>query len=211
MPKTVEELTDSVLSYGFSALNYRTLIHRWVDEAQRNMFRQAGLRVKHKDFGFTTVVGTNKYEIPSNFSSSISLRNLDQTSEGEVELTRFVDIKEFDNAEAAEGSPTHYIIDNNYIWLYPTPVSARKYSFRYNLIPSAIAEEASSSPTVGEDYYYLVEIYCLYKAFQKEGDVEMANHYKAIYDREMIEFVGYMNTDTKDSVEQIEGAWGGVF
>lgn len=206
MPKTVKELTEAVLSYGFSSRNYEALIRHWIDEAQRNMFRQAGLRIKHRDYEFSTISGVKEYDLPTDFGSSISLRDLEDTSEGE--LIRFRNIEEYDDAEKSEGIPSHYIIDNISLFLYPTPNLIRKLSFRYNLIPSAIAEAESSDPSIGEDFYYLIEIYCLYKAFQKESDIEMANHYKGVYDSEMIEFVGLMNTDVKDSTEQVEGAWG---
>lgn len=209
MAKTVKELRESVLSYGFNTRTYSSLINHWIDEAQRNIFREAGLRKKAKEKEYTATVGKAEYELPTDFANSISLRDLAETSD--KTLRRIINIEEYDDAQTEEGTPLDYIINGNNIILYPTPNSARKYSLRYNRIPSAIAEEEGASPEIGEDYFFLIELYCLYKAFQKEGDIEMANHYKGTYDTEMVSFRDAVNTDTKDSVEQVEGAWGPTF
>lgn len=209
MPKTIKEIQTSVLDYGFNTSRYSSYILHWVDEAVRDMFREADLRIKHSQKEFNSVSGTEAYALPSDFGKSISLRDLSLTVEGELE--RLVTIEELDNANRTEGIPTSYIIDGSSIYLYPKPNVVRSYSLRYSIIPSEIAAEESKNPNIREDFYHLIEIYCLYKAFQKEGDIEMKNDYKSEYELGVRRFAAEMNTDTKDSTEQVEGAWGGMF
>jgi hypothetical protein len=203
LPKTVEQIRSNVLEYGFSSQNYASRIDRWIDEAQRYMFRRAGLRNKETTSKFSTEAGKSEYSLPANFSSVKSLFN--DTVAPNLNMEVIQDIKEYDALESEEGEPTSYLIHNNSILLYPTPNAVNEMVLRYNIVPTAIAEESSANPEIAEEFYNLIEEYCLYKAYAAEGDIEMSNFHKGNFDREMVNFVGEVNTDTHDGNTQIVG------
>lgn len=202
---TVQEIRENVLAYGFSSANFTSRINRWIDEAQRVMFRKAGLRMKEEAYEFETVAGTKEYSLPSKFGSIVSLFN--HTTEPHENLVEIESIKEYDEMEETKGEPVNYIIHKNQIYIWPIPSSVYKLTLRYNIVPSSIAAENSASPTIAEDFIYLIEEYVLFKCFGAEGDIELANYHKGLFDTGMVDFVGMMNTDSRDGVRQIEGAW----
>lgn len=207
--KTVEELRETILSYGFNAQHYSALINAWIDEAQRVLFRKAGLRTKQTEYSFTTEPSIQGYELPQNFAKLVGIRNthLDPN----IGLKQYTDINSFQELDTTGGIPTAYIVSGKKILLHPIPTGEETIGVRYSIIPSAIAEENSANPNIAEDYIQLIEEYVLSKCYAKEHDIEMSNFHKNNFDTGLVDFVGEMNTDVNVDDQQIEGAWPGYY
>jgi hypothetical protein len=203
--KTVEELRNSITGYGFQPAKYNAYINSWIDEAQRYLFRRAGLRNKDTEETINITAGKNEYPLPSNFGGIHSL--LLESVVPKVNLQQIFDIKSFDELEVEQNEPSAYIILNNKIMIYPNPNTNYTAKIRYKISPSSIAEENSAQPSVGEEFIYLIEEYCLYKAFGKEQDIEMANYHKGLFDGGVVEFCGYITSAIQDGTDQVEGNW----
>lgn len=203
--KTVEQLRNSVTGYGFQPQKYNQYINSWIDEAQRYLFRRAGLRNKDSEFIYELEANKNEYPLPDNFGGIHSV--LLESVTPKRNLQQIFDIKSFDELEVEGNEPSAYIILNNNILFYPTPNTNYTVKMRYKISPSAIAEENSAQPSVGEEFIYLIEEYCLYKAFGKEQDIEMANYHKGLFDSGTVEFCGFITSQLLDSVDQVEGNW----
>lgn len=203
MPRTLEQLRSSVLDYGFSPQKYSSSVDRWIDEAQRMVFRRANLRNKEVNFGFNTVAGTKEYALPTDFASVTYL--FSETKPG-FNLENFRTIQEYNEATETSGEPLMYIVDGQSIKLWPQPDGVYSMQFRYKKIPSSIVGEASASPTIAEDYYDLLEEYALAKAYSRENDREESEFHMNIFEKKLIEFTGQMNHATDNYPDQIIGS-----
>lgn len=203
--KTVEQLREAVTGYGFQPQKYNSYINVWIDEAQRYLFRRAGLRNKITEETINLTASKKEYPLPSNFGSIHSV--LLESVTPKRNMQQIFDIKSFDELESETNEPSAYIILNSNLLFYPTPNTNYTIKLRYNISPSSIAEENSAHPSVGEEFIYLIEEYCLYKAFGKEQDIEMANYHKGLFDTGVVEFSGYITSAVQDGVDQVEGNW----
>lgn len=205
MAKSVEAITNSVLGYNFSPQHYTSYIHGWIDDANRLLFRRANLRNKNDVEEYTTVASQAAYTLPADFGSVDSVFLTTLNTRNRLDPIRNQQI--YDEYEEEKGEPLLYFI-NDKLYLYPIPdTTAYKIHFRYNLTPTSIAEEASVVPNVGEQYINLIEKYCLWQAFSKEQDIEMATFWKSQFDIGVVEFCDMVNSDTRERDGQIEGAW----
>lgn len=203
MARTVAELREAILSYGFAETQYTTHVTRWIDEAQRMIFRRANLRNKEIAREYTTEVGKDELELPSDFAQVTYLLN---KTAPQYNMESAENIKAFNEYAESSGQPTAYIIDTNKIKVWPTPDAAYVLELRYKKIPSSIVSESSSSPSIAEDYYNLIEEYALAKAYSKENDVEEANYHNSNFEKLLIEFTGQMDHATDDTQLQIQGS-----
>lgn len=205
MARTVEQLKDSILEYGFARTQYTGAIIRWIDEGQRYIFRRAKLRNKEEAVEFTTTPSVTNYSIlPSNFAQVTYVLN--KSTNPESNLDSVHDLKKFNELDGVSpNTPAYYIIDKNEVKLWPTPDDEYEMEFRYSKIPSTIIEEASSSPSIAEDYFQLLEEYALWKAFSRENDREESEYHKRIFDEGIIEFTGQMDHAKDDTPDQIQG------
>ncbi len=94
MARTVEQLKDSILEYGFARTQYTGAINRWLDEGQRYIFRRAKLRNKEEKVIFNTEAGVATYSImPSNFAQVTYVLN--KSTNPECNLDSVHDLKKF--------------------------------------------------------------------------------------------------------------------
>src|ERR1700740_1990502 len=96
--KTVEQLREGVTGYGFQPQKYNQFINVWIDEAQRYLFRRAGLRNKVAEQTINLTVAKKEYELPTNFGSIHSV--LLESVTPKRNLQQIFDIKSFDELES---------------------------------------------------------------------------------------------------------------
>lgn len=205
MAKSVKEITNSVLGYGFAPNQYTKYIQGWISDANQYLFRRANLRARETVSEYITIANQAAYGLPENFGSIDNVYLT--TANSRTRLDPILSQERYDEYEEEKGKPRLYFIGDK-LYLYPIPdETSYKVHFRYNLTPSSIAEESSSSPNVGEQYINLIEKYCLWQAFSKEQDIEMGNYWKNQFDLGVVEFTGLLNTDTQQGNDQVEGAW----
>lgn len=206
MARTVQELTEAVLRYEFAPGKYTADIRRWLDDAQRMIFRRTKLRVGETAYAFTTVSGTEGYSTPPDFASIVFVNIVEASGQRKNSLDSVTDFKEFAENEITSGRPSFYIIDQGLLKLWPIPDAAYAMEMRYRKIPSSIVESASSSPTIAEDYYNLLEEYALAKCFARENDREESEFHMGLFEKGLVEFTGQMDHAYDDTPDQVTGS-----
>jgi hypothetical protein len=211
---TLEDIKNEVLGHGFSAQNYAARIDNWANEAQQKIYRKADLQENIRSIEIETESDIDSYALPSDYQRLISVL-YDENSAGisGANLYPIETVKELDEIDKELGTPTRYFItylpdqNNRFILFRPYPNTNYKIILRYRGNPSMLS--GTDTPQIPVDYIYLIVEYCLYKAYLAEGDIEMSNTHKAIFDKDLIQFVGDVQSDRQDGPTQVEGAWPG--
>jgi hypothetical protein len=210
---TFEDIKNEVLAHGFSAQNYSARVENWINEAQQKMYRKADLLESGNSQIFTTVLGQDRYDVEANFSrvESVHIRS----DEPDTKLYPFENSADFDaEYRTPNGKPSRYfifhssVLNNTSIWLRPVPDAEYEILIRYKRLPLTL-ENPKDTPSIPIDYIYLLVEYCLYKAYLAEGDVEMSNTHKAIFDKDVVQFANDVQSSRIDGPTQVEGAWSG--
>lgn len=106
----------------------------WVNRAYAALANRVDFTELHSVQSIVTVVSQPNYAYPSNYFSTISLRDT-----SEQRKLRQLSTGDFDALDSSiSGLPTHYsLFDQLYLW--PTPSDVRTLSHRCRLTPAAMA------------------------------------------------------------------------
>lgn len=208
---TLEDIKNDVLAHGFSAQNYSARIDNWANEAQQKIFRKADLLEGSYSQTINTEVGKYRYLIEQDFARVEAVHI--KSNEPDTRLTPFESTADFDEQDKLpNGEPSRYLIfydselGGNSIWLNPTPNNIYEILIRYKKIAVTL-ENPSDKPAIPFDYIYLIVEYCLYKAYLAEGDIEMSNIHKSIFDKDLVQFTDDVQSSRNDGPTQVEGSW----
>lgn len=198
---TLLDLTNNVLSYGFSSARYLTDVQRWLNEAQVVVARQINLPTEVTSTTITTTAGDNSYSLPSDFGEII---NIFQGAEDDVleEIT----IDDLDNSDTSDTSePIAYVVIGSTLYLSPTPDGIYQFTLRYYKIPAEMG--AGDTPAISSEYYHLLETYALSKAFRRESDFEAAQFYRNQFVEDLRRVQGEIQGNTRKAGGQVKGTW----
>ena len=199
-----EDLRAEVLAHGFSSVNYADRINRWASEAQQRVYRQAAIRTAELSTTFTTIPGDPAYSIPADFSELISL--FDVTNDPPVEIIALPDKDEFDYQGQAQGTPVYFRAISTAFYFAPIPDNVYSIKLRYWALPENVTSDGIAY-SLPDDYCYLLEEYCLYKAYASEGDVEMSNFHKNIFETDLVQLTVDLQHDTDERPKVVQGGW----
>ncbi len=202
--KEFKDIYQEVLRYGFAdgpQVN-ETRIKEWINEGQQIIADQVETPEFQAQETKTTVSGTFKYTLPSDFGLMMSI----YYPEMEYKL-KPVDLQTFDLNGNVQGPPTQYTLYKSEMWVYPTPNAAEKLELRYIKSPVRMTNP-TDIPTLGEAYLHLLVHYAAIRAFEAEDDPEMAKVQEARYEKDLAKYI-IANTDrVDDRPYQLDGTWG---
>lgn len=197
----LQQIREAVLGHQFSSAQYSTRINGWVNEALQKIYRKGNFRLNSLTEDFPTVASTSAYTLPSDFLKLASVFNADD-NDPLVPVT----LEEYDDLDDSSGKPYHYTVDGNDLVLYPTPDAAYNITLRYYNTSVELAAD-TDEPNLPEDYHYLLEHYALWRAYMAEHDFEAAEYHRGIFEKDLVEVVGELQSDTEKPPVQIEGGW----
>lgn len=201
---TYLELQEEVLSFQFSANKYRSLVKKWLNQAQRRAVIESEIRTQEEAYEFTTAAGTATYELPANFARSIDFFNSETH-----ELLQPLDIREFDNLSKSEGRPYVYTVIGNKLTLYPTPNAAYPFTLRYWRLPADMIND-TDQPEIPVQYQENLIPYAMAKAFNREDDWQAAQVWEGKWERSILKMRGEVQSDVFDGPRQVPGAFADV-
>lgn len=206
--ETFLDIVNEVLNYGFNdgpQVN-RARIQMWVNEGQRELARQVeGPEFQETDT-ITMIPGTFKYNLPADF-----LRVQDIAYEALSTRLRPVDQQQFDLTAPAQVSaaPEVYTLYQQQLWLYPAPNNNDKLLMRYIKRPPTLAAD-TDIPLLNSDYLHVLVDYVLSKAYAAEDDIEMAQYWTGVYEKDRDAYASDVQDRIVDRPRQISGTWGGA-
>lgn len=129
-------------------------------------------RVKEKTVTFQTVVGSALYSVPTSFEAIRHLSIEDYNSFEHTDVDQ-MDPKVYESSYAnrtdSYGKPTHYVRENNFIRLYPTPDNTYTLTLKYNA-ELADLSDTNQYPTVPRVWYEIIELGALWRRFLSLND-----------------------------------------
>ena len=209
--KNFEGVVNEVLNYGFNdgpQVN-RKRIEAWVNEAQNQIALEVEAPEWQRQASMALVKGTYQYELPEGFTRMESV----YAPAMQVRL-RPVDQHEFDrNSPIVEGPPLLYLVRENSLWLYPTPISTEGtgteegLKLRYYRRPEWL-EAGSSKPELNPRYWHLLVEYALVRAFAAEDDSEQSQFHETEFKRMLDLYATDVQRRDVDGPRSIAGTWG---
>lgn len=194
----------NVLAHGFSSANYGDRINTWANEAQRKIFREVKMRAGESSATLPTTANVSTLALPSDFEELISLFNISSNPAEELHPT--IDEDEFDSLVSETGTPFWFRIVGSNIYLSPTPDSTYSIRLRYWKLPTDLSADGQSF-SVPEQWCYLIELYCLYRSYASEGDVEMSNFHKNSFETDLVSMAVHLQSDADKPPKQVPGGW----
>ena len=196
------ELQDRVLAYGFADSKYRVNVGTWLNEAQRKIAAKASMRTFFEGIRFAT--SQFDVSVPDDFlrviEVSLSTDATDWTPLDPIEL------RDFDDAPAVNGTPTSYVIAGTVLYLYPYPDSEVDVSFVYYRQPIDMEDDADT-PEISDVYEDVMVAWALKRAYEREQDFEAAAYHQADFNEQMAELMGQLQTDTVTPPKIVPGMW----
>lgn len=200
---TLLDITNKVLSYGFSSARYLDDVQDWINEAQSYIVRQANIPTANVTHSFSVTEGDNSYTLPSDFA-----RIIDVYIEDEEDVLEEIALNEFDGLDPDdEGTPIVYIVIGSTMYFAPTPDNSYTIKMRYYKLPTTMG--ATDTPSIPEQYEYLLESYALHKAFRRESDFEASQFYRNQFFEDLARLKGELHRNTRAVPSQVKGTWHG--
>lgn len=197
---TYKQLQEEVLSFQFSE-NYRELIKRWLNTAQRKAAQESEFRTQEEAKAFTTTKADSTLELPADFSRWIDFYS-SETGEALLPL----ELREYDALEATTGRPTAYTVVGDQITLYPSPDAAYGLSLRYWRLPADMSADGDE-PEIPAQYHEVLVSYAMMKAYARENDYQASRFWKEEWDAGVAKMRGEVQSDTFSGPKQIGGSW----
>jgi hypothetical protein len=170
-----------------------SLLH-WTNEAARDVARK-GKPLRDEQYA-TLTVGQDSYALPDYTLSIISM--IYEANGNRTELLRR-DVHEISLYTSLSAPPTYYAVDDENIYLYPTPDYAGVLRFwRYHR-PTPVTADSDTVP-FGEEYSTAMEYFVFSRAFEQIGDWESASQYRDRYNQAVDELSAHeMGEDSSSS------------
>jgi hypothetical protein len=198
---TYLDLQDEVISHQLNDTKYRPYVKEWLNEAERFIALQAGIRTGQDVESYSTTSDDATLALPSDFLRIIDLANTDDD-----DLLRVIDLRSFDDLPSQTGQPTYYVIIGQNVTLYPTPDAVYPLQLRYWSLPPAMTSDGVS-PTIPAQYHHLLVRYALMRAFQRENDYEAAAYYREQFENDVQKLRGEVQYEGQDGPRQVPGMW----
>jgi hypothetical protein len=196
------QLQQEVLSFQFSE-NYRELIKRWLNTAQRKAVQQSEFRTQEEVKAFTTAASDATLELPADFS-----RWIDFYDTGSKWPLTPLEKAEYDALEGSSGRPTAYTVVGNQITLWPTPDAAYSLSLRYWRLPADMVADGDE-PEIPAQYHEILVAYAMQKAYARENDYTSSRFWKEEWEAGVAKIRGEVQADTFSGPKQVGGSWNG--
>lgn len=201
--RTYKALRDEVLSFQFAAGKYESLVGTWLNDAQRKAVLQSEFRTQIEAKAFTTTSGDATLELPADFA------RLADFYDAENEPMLSLDLREYDELEAASGRPTAYTVVGDQITLYPSPNGSYGLSLRYWRLPQDMVADGDE-PEIPAQYHEVLIAYAMQKAYARENDWSASRFWKEEWEAGVAKMRGEVQSDTFSGPRQVGGTWGSV-
>lgn len=119
----------------------------WVNQAIEDVALEVPHGALERITVASTISGENRLTLPGDFSEVITLAYLD--AQGSHGTLRRQDEQHVDAAGTGSGQPSHYVLFQDHLQLWPSPSSAWSLQLRYRAYPqelSALTHEAELAP-----------------------------------------------------------------
>lgn len=170
---------------------------RWLNEAQRYVVRRT--RVLERSAYTMTVPGQQSYALEKDFWV-IHFVTLGRNTLLPLPTNSLV--KRGDSA----GTPTHYSIWSNAIYLHPTPVSEDRLTVLYYAWPSPM-ERDEDTPEIPEAFHGLLPTFAAYRAKMADQQTAEAQSLFLEFQQGLDELVASY-TDVQDQVSRVRDVTG---
>lgn len=201
-PRTLSDLVNEVLAYGFDGNIYRPRVQSWINEALHRVARKVRLAGHETSFAVNTINGTASYALPTDFVRLLTLRNT--TDHQDLD---WVSIDELDNSRAAVAKPTQFALYGNSLQVYPTPNGVYALSMRYLADTINLVADADV-PAMPDDWVDVLVSYALSRAYRSEDDAQQS----AFYWNEFVRDFRDLRADLqqpRDGVARVPSMWAG--
>lgn len=163
------------------------LIDQWCREATHRIYAAvARWPFFAKTWTFTTTAGDHDYAL-SAVSSDVS----DVTHvRGDNRELREVSVEDADyywqRNYTPGGDPTHYVLREQQLWLYPTPGRAESIMVRgFRKVTDWVAAGAGAEPDFPEQFHNTVYLWVVSRAYAAQEDESFSMHYFDLFQNEL--------------------------
>lgn len=173
--RELEELSESV--WADASLLY------WVNEAAKDLAIQTKCS---RDWMYTTTLaGTSVYLIPDYSLEVIEVYFGDSSTAGDRKKLIRQDFTEWPTIDVGSGTPLYYAIDDQYIYLRPTPDTAEELSFLRYSVPEPLTGAGTDAMPFSDRYNTAITYYVKSKAYEQALDFSTADALLGRYNAEV--------------------------
>lgn len=198
------DLQTQTLADDFRAAVHRDNAKRFLNEAQRKIFRRVRVPEAERSLTVTTTAGQPTASLDADVIRLNSLRN---TTDREP-LTN-VAVEELDDYSQSQGKPVVYAVVGRSLLFYPTPDAAYSLAIRYQGRPQQLVADADI-PELHEDYYDLLVTFARAKLYRLEDDFEAEQAWLVDFERDLHQYAGDVQHDDRSRVRQVPGMFAGA-
>lgn len=195
-------LQDEVLAHQFADSKYRPYVKVWINEGQKYICLQADIRTEITSQSYATVNGTATLSLPSNYARCVDLSNTD-----DQRVLEQMDLRDYDDAVIASGSPVFWVVVGSNVTLYPTPDNAYNLRLRYWKLPTDLSGD-TDTPEIPSQYHHLLIRYALIRCYQRENDYQAAEYQRTEFERDLQKLRGEVHSADRQGPVQVRGTWG---
>jgi len=165
---------------------YDSEIDTWINQAQLDIAKETDLL--QGIFTGNTTAFDETYTLPDDCFSVLKAYSL--LNGGYKELENYSE-DEYFSKEALVSTPTHYLVWQDSLYLYPTPATAvtNGYRIRYCAMPPELAN-AADIPFLGYKRFYpyhnIIVLYAAARGKEKEGETQEALLFESQYQAGLI-------------------------
>ena len=159
----------------------RTRIDLYLNRSFWEIQDKFPFREKEKTATFYTVAGTRNYDLPypTEAIQSLAIANLDPVWTGMLDQETAEDYEEeYQEGDPYWGPPTHYVRENCFVRLRPTPDDAYKMVLRRLIVLNDLS--ATNAPTIPQVWHEIIGYGGLWRAFLDFGDFNRMKETKVL-------------------------------
>lgn len=155
-------------------------LNQIINIAYKAMMERFRFKSNKKTYAFSTVVGTQLYDLPTDALALLRVRNTTQNYEGKLEKYGDRRVAELNNVETY-GTPLYYARYQNQLGLYPTPDIVYTMEIRYKAVLADLAAD-TDVPDMPDGWHWGLVLFARYYYFVDQNEtakaIESANFYK---------------------------------
>jgi hypothetical protein len=197
------DLQNQALADDFAPSKHRDNAKRFLNEAQRRVFRRVRVPSGEQETTFDTVAGTASYDLDAAVVRTNSIRLVGDR----VDLDERA-IDQIDTSVASTGKPAAYAHVAGTVVLYPTPDGVYTLTVRFQA-GAATMDDDADAPSIGCDYADLLVAYARSRLFRLEDDFEMAQAWMTDFERELNLYASDVQRPDRSGTRQVPGMFAG--